>query len=719
MGKKEFISIEDFKFDTDWVYENPATGFFYRSGIIEGKILFSEIRGTIKDADVEKVTPVLEAVYRNGGFDHKEFIRIVDYSQVKKISVKIRKKYSKLLNCLHTELHCKPSVTWICGAERIIQIQLQLFSAFFNHRFSFVDSVDEALRNINLTGDEFRYDTGQKFEKNVTLTHEHISEFSAALGKLLWDEKVTLGRMTISKDNPLSILQQSLNVLQNDIYELLRYDLENATYLKDILNSVDAGILIIRRATKTTLMANSKAAELAQTTQENLIGRSCQKLFQYNEKHVCLFDSEIQQDKQEVLFRTFNNTTIPVLKTSKPFTFNDEQCLLETFVDIRDIKKSQHRFERLFNGNPALMAICSLPDRTIIQVNERLLTTLGLRQEDLIGKSVSESGFLVNQEQHQHIEQQITLNGNIRDYLIQMRNKNGSILQGFLSSEIIEDNNEKFLFSVIIDVTQRVALEKTLSTERDRLRNIVEGANIGTWEWDITTHDFTINEEFGRMAGYSIEELSVLLRQNWYILTNPDDVKNVTFQLQAHINGSKPLYDCEFRIKHKNGNLVWVHDRGKIIKRDAANNPQVLYGVRTEITDRKEMEEDLLNTIEQLSNERLHSKMLTIEANAANKAKSEFLANMSHEIRTPLNGIIGMSRLLLNTHINDEQGRFVSAIKTSGESLLVLVNGILDFSKIEAGKLELEIIEFDMTEIIEQVVLSSVIRAEEKSRSCI
>ncbi len=77
------------------------------------------------------------------------------------------------------------------------------------------------------------------------------------------------------------------------------------------------------------------------------------------------------------------------------------------------------------------------------------------------------------------------------------------------------------------------------------------------------------------------------------------------YHLQSHIDGKVPAYDSEFRIKHRNGTLIWVHDRGKIIKRDSDNNPQVLYGVRTEISDRKEIEEDLLNTIEQLSNERL------------------------------------------------------------------------------------------------------------------
>lgn len=242
----------------------------------------------------------------------------------------------------------------------------------------------------------------------------------------------------------------------------------------------------------------------------------------------------------------------------------------------------------------------------------------------------------------------------------------------------------------IADITDRKLREAEIANQRRRLASIIEGTNVGTWEWNLLTGEVTINQRWADIVGYRLEELQPTSLDTWIRLSHPDDLSRSNDLLQRHLAGELPYYECEVRMLHQHGHWVWVLDRGKVAIRAEDGKPILMSGTHQDITPRKEAEEALIQA--------------KIEAESANIAKSRFLATMSHEIRTPMNGVLGMAQLLLLPAVDEsERVDYARIILNSGETLLKLLNDILDLSKVEAGKIELESTFFEPAQVLNDI----------------
>jgi PAS domain S-box-containing protein len=140
---------------------------------------------------------------------------------------------------------------------------------------------------------------------------------------------------------------------------------------------------------------------------------------------------------------------------------------------------------------------------------------------------------------------------------------------------------------------QREAAIEALQNERWRLQSIIEGTHVGTWEWNIQTGETIFNEVWAQIIGYTLAELAPISIKTWEALAHPDDLKESNRLLEEHFAGALPYYDYECRMKHKDGHWIWVHDRGRVITRSADGQPLMMFGTHTDITAKKQAEEQL------------------------------------------------------------------------------------------------------------------------------
>jgi PAS domain S-box-containing protein len=258
-----------------------------------------------------------------------------------------------------------------------------------------------------------------------------------------------------------------------------------------------------------------------------------------------------------------------------------------------------------------------------------------------------------------------------------------------------------------MDVTARKTAEEALRVSEERFTLAIDAATDGIWDWSVASGEFWRSDRWFSMLGYDHSEIAAS-PEGWERLLHPDDKHRAKTNFQDHLAGRTHLYECEHRLRHKDGSWVWVLARGKAVARNAEGHAMRAVGTLSDITLRKQTELALAQA-------KVSAEEARAQAEQANEAKSEFLATMSHEIRTPLTGILGFADLLLgDSTLSHEQRHHAQRIRSAGAALLTVVNDVLDFSKIEAGQVALEPQPFSIGGLIDSAVSMAKALADQK-----
>lgn len=292
--------------------------------------------------------------------------------------------------------------------------------------------------------------------------------------------------------------------------------------------------------------------------------------------------------------------------------------------------------------------------------------------------------------------------------------KDGSLYPVDVHLQLMQGEQPVFT-AFIFDITERKKAEEALLNLNDKLKLLFNSMAEGVYEINTDGICTFVNDSFLQLLGYR----------------NKDEVigRNIHELIHhSYADGRpRPYSECEMHHAVESGESIYTsddifwHRDGYAIAVECRSNPlkvsgKVIGAICTfiDITERKKAEEALLKANEELKAAIKRSNELARKAEEANRAKSEFLANMSHEIRTPMNGVMGMTSLLLDTELSDEQRRYAEMVHASAESLLGIINSILDFSKIEAKKLELEPIDFNLSQMLNDFTEFMAVQAWQK-----
>jgi PAS domain S-box-containing protein len=363
------------------------------------------------------------------------------------------------------------------------------------------------------------------------------------------------------------------------------------------------------------------------------------------------------------------------------------------------ITESETNFREFFESSREILLVATR-EGVIRHANQSALSLLGYTLGELRGRNVMDLRMPRDRERLQDEFRRFLESGN-RSCTLPMRHRHGRPIPVTTELRGGTWGGEPCIFSVSHDLTRE-------TEARDRFERLFQANPAPMILSSLSGRRILdVNQAFlgahgyprAEVVGRSCAELGLFAEAN------------AVGTMDARLSREGRIANLEVQIRGRDGTFRDALASAEIVREDGEDH---LVEVFVDITAQKRTEAMLLDANIELADTSARANELAAMAEIASAAKSEFLANMSHEIRTPMNGVIGMTTLLLDTGLDPEQRRFAETVRSSGEALLSILNDILDFSKIEAGKLDLECIDFDLEDLLQDVLAVHSFKAAEK-----
>ena len=260
----------------------------------------------------------------------------------------------------------------------------------------------------------------------------------------------------------------------------------------------------------------------------------------------------------------------------------------------KKVQSIETPFRRLFESAKDGILILDAESGQIVEANPYLIDLIGTSREEILGKELWEIGTFKNIAASKESFAILQNKEYIRFEDMPLDTKGGDPIDVEFVSNVYLVENKKVIQCNIRNITERIRTEKALKKVQDRLKSVLEGTNVGTWEWNVQTGEVIFNERWAEIIGYTLEEISPVSILTWQAFAHPDDLIASSHLLNLVFNRECSYYDIECRMKHRNGNWVWIHDRGKVIDWTFDGKPLQMAGTHSDITVRKEIEHKLI-----------------------------------------------------------------------------------------------------------------------------